>query len=97
MLRENKWRTIRHGLDASIITDTSGNTRLLRDDIELLLEEVAPLAARLGYEQHVETLRDVLARGNSSARQRAVYARRGSLEDVVRFNVREFCEGRPIW
>ncbi len=97
MLRENKWRAIRHGLDASIITDTSGNTRLLRDDVTLLLDEVAPLTARLGYEHHVETLRDVMARGNSSTRQRAVYGRRGSLEDVVRFNVREFCEGRPIW
>ncbi len=97
MLRENKWRAIRHGLDASIIIDTAGNTRLLRDDIDLMLAEMAPLSANLGYEEHMETLRDVLARGNSSARQRAVYARRGSLEDVVRFNVKEFCEGRPIW
>lgn len=97
MLRENKWRAIRHGLDASIVTDMAGNTRLLSDDIALLIDEMAPLVRKLDYEPYVETLRSILARGNSSTRQRVVFARRKSFEDVVRFNVREFCEGRPIW
>ena len=53
--------------------------------------------ARLGYEPYVETLEGILAHGNSSTRQRAVFAKRQSFQDIVRFNVREFCEGAPIW
>lgn len=97
MLRENKWRAIRHGLDASHIIDAEGNTRLLSDDIALLLAAMAPLVTRLGYEPYVETLEGILGHGNSSTRQRAAFAKRQSLQDVMRFNVREFCEGAPVW
>ena len=97
LLRENKWRTIRHGLDASIVVDAKGNTRLLRDDVADLLDELASVAEALGYEPHIKTLRGILEHGNSSSRQRAVYEKRHRIEDVVRLNVREFCEGRPSW
>jgi carboxylate-amine ligase len=97
MLRENKWRAIRHGLDARIIRDARGNTRLLRDDIAMLLDMMAPLAERLGYTDYIDTLLNILNKGNSSSRQRAIFARRNDINDVVRFNVREFWEGRPIW
>lgn len=97
MLRENKWRAIRHGLEASIIIDAAGNTRLLRDDVALLVEEMAPLITQLGYEPYIETLLGILANGNSSTRQREAFHRRSDIDDVVRFNVREFCHGQPIW
>lgn len=97
MLRENKWRAIRHGLDADLITDAQGSTRLLRDDVASLLDDMQPMIESLGYEPYVQTLRGILENGNSSTRQRSVFARRREIADVVRFNVREFCGGKPIW
>jgi glutamate---cysteine ligase / carboxylate-amine ligase len=97
MVRDNKWRAMRHGLDAEIIIDTSGATKPLRDDLSELLDALSPLAAKLGYEAHVAMLRRTIREGNSSMRQRAILASRGSIEDVVRFNVAEFCAGAPHW
>lgn len=97
MLRENKWRAIRHGLDAEIVTDRDGNVAPLRSEIESLIAEAKPSWDALGYESHIGLLRDVLSLGNSSCRQRAAFARRGRIDDVIRFNVKEFWSGQPIW
>lgn len=97
MLRENKWRAIRHGLEASIVKNAQGETRLMRDEIAELIDCMTPLADELDYGEHIETLRGILAHGNSSARQRAAFAKRGNMKDVVKLNVREFCQGHPMW
>jgi carboxylate-amine ligase len=97
MVRDNKWRAMRHGLDAEIIIDSSGATRPLRDDLSALLDALSPLSAKLGYESHVAMLRRTIKDGNSSMRQRAILASGGSIEDVVRLNVAEFCTGAPHW
>jgi carboxylate-amine ligase len=97
MVRDNKWRAMRYGLDAEIIIDSSGATKPLRDDLLALLDALSPLSAKLAYEAHVAMLRRTIKNGNSSTRQRAILASRGSIEDVVRFNVAEFCTGAPHW
>src|SRR5207302_8021412 len=48
IVRENKWRPARHGLEAWIIVDDRGTTRPLRDTIAELIEELMPIAKRLG-------------------------------------------------
>jgi carboxylate-amine ligase len=97
IMRENKWRAMRFGLDAELLTDAAGNVRPLKEEIEELLEAMAPDIERLGYHDYVTTLRQVLIGGNSAARQRSVLLATGSMEQVVTHNVREFERGHPVW
>jgi carboxylate-amine ligase len=97
LMRENKWRVMRHGLSADIVVSLEGDTRPVSQHIEEWLEKLQTHAQALGYLRHVDTLREILARGNSTARQRQVFERYGTLEQVVAFNVREFNARSPLW
>lgn len=95
--RENKWRAIRYGLQADLVMNTSGETKTVRQDIEEWLVRLEPYIVQLNYGSYIETLKSILNEGTSTERQRAVYARTHSLQDVARHNATEFVEGRPIW
>ncbi|MGE8941034.1 carboxylate-amine ligase [Leptospira interrogans] len=97
LARENKWRAMRFGLDADLITDLDGAVVPLREDIAAWCDRISGNIAALGYEPYFETLQQILSRGNSSMRQREVAQRKGSLRDVVAHNVAEFEAGTPIW
>jgi glutamate---cysteine ligase / carboxylate-amine ligase len=84
VVRENKWRAARHGLDADIIVTNKGMQRPLRQDILRLLEEVAPVAERLGCPDELAGVYALLEQGSSSERQRRVFAETGQLDAVVR-------------
>ncbi|MGB3544315.1 carboxylate-amine ligase, partial [Rubrivirga sp.] len=83
ILRENKWRAVRHGLDAELICDNEGDHGALRDMLPNLIEELEPTAERLGCLDHLRGVLDILDNGGSSERQRAVYAKMKRLPDVV--------------
>lgn len=95
--RENKWRSIRHGLEADLITSTTGSFKPIRQDIEDWLVTIAPYTKKLGYEQYISNLREILYKGTSSERQRRVFQATSSLEAVAAHNVAEFQEGVPHW
>lgn len=97
LARENKWRAMRFGLDAKLVTHLDGSVKPLRDDVLDWCDRIATNVAALGYEPYLATLRQILAGGNSSMRQRAVYAQTGSLERVVQQNVAEFRARSPKW
>ena len=48
VVKENKWRAARHGIDADIITDEHGTTVALSESIIRLVDELSPTAHRLG-------------------------------------------------
>lgn len=97
LMRENKWRSMRHGLAADMVVNLEGDTKPVAEDIAQWLDVLAPYAEKLGYGAYMQTLRAILVKGNSTMRQRGVFARTGSLQDVVAFNVREFNAGAPLW
>ncbi len=84
IVRENKWRAVRHGLDADIITDNSGGHAPLREEIAALVEQVTPFADDLGCRSELDDVQMFLDDGASYERQRRVHAETGSLEAVVR-------------
>lgn len=83
VVRDNKWRATRYGLDAAIITDASGSTAKLRDELYELLAELRPTAERLGAADELGVAFDMLGRGASYERQRSIIDAGGSLADVV--------------
>ena len=82
VLRENKWRAARHGVDAEIIIDEKGTLSPLRTEVSQLVEELTPVARRLDCEADLQRAL-VMAERPSYVRQRDVVARGGSLRDVV--------------
>jgi YbdK family carboxylate-amine ligase len=82
IVRENKWRAARHGMDADVIVDDDGSLVALRAGVRDLVQELAPVARQLGCSAE---LHHALAMADrpSYARQREIVAGGGSLRDVV--------------
>jgi carboxylate-amine ligase len=96
VVRDNKWRAMRYGLDAFVITDDSGSTAPLRDEIFELVRELEPVAWRLGCAEELAVADEVLQTGASYERQRATHAYDGDLSGVVDALVTEFAEDRFV-
>jgi carboxylate-amine ligase len=95
-VQENKWRAARYGLEAEVILDAAGRERLVTDDLTDLLERLAPTSRRLGCERELACVEDVVRRGASYQRQRAVArAHGGDLRAVVDSLCAELRHGRP--
>lgn len=93
-VQENKWRAARYGLDAIVILDRDCGERLVTEDLADLLVRLEPVAARLGCSAELGAVADIVTRGASYQRQRAVAARTdGDLLAVVDSVVRELREG----
>ncbi|MDX1418601.1 MAG: glutamate--cysteine ligase [Rubricoccaceae bacterium] len=83
IVRENKWRAVRHGLDAEVILTGDGDSAPLREAIPRLLDRLAPIAERLRCPDELDDVRRILDEGASYERQRAVYEETRRLPDVV--------------
>ena len=94
IVRQNKWRAARHGVDAQIIVDDEGHLVALRDAVEDLVEKLAPVAQRLGCGPELANA-ITMAERPSYVRQRQVVAEGGSLYDVVGALVQELRTDRP--
>ena len=96
VVRENKWRAARYGLDAVIIQGDGKVTVPLRDAIEELVRDLGPAAERLGCQDELAGVWEVLDAGASYQRQRAVAAASGGdLHAVVDSLLAEFAQGGP--
>ncbi|RFU21708.1 glutamate--cysteine ligase [Geodermatophilus marinus] len=96
VLRENKWRAARYGLDADIVVDEKGTVRPVRQAISDLVEDLAPTARRLGCSAELADVERILAVGASYQRQRAAAAAAGGdLHAVVDSLLAELRGGLP--
>ena len=80
---ENKWRAIRRGLDARFYDFSKKRENGARELVRDLVTKLRPVSQDLGCDGELEGVLEILKRGTGADLQRAVYARRGSLEDVV--------------
>ena len=83
ILRENKWRAARWGLDARIIQDEAGNLECNRTLIHELLETLAPISHQLNCAEELGSVDNILELGPSYIRQRKIFEETGQLEPVV--------------
>lgn len=90
LIRENKWRASRHGLNADLVITDEGQTRPLRDDLEETLVKLDPVFRRLGYESYVGVLHQMIRGNPSHVRQQLVYASTECLKEVTRSLITEF-------
>lgn len=97
ILRENKWRAIRFGVDAEIIKETTLEMVSIKEDIYRIIDEMTPYIDELGYQKYMNCVQDILEKGNSSVRQRKVMESSGNINDVIFHNIKEFGLGCPVW
>ncbi|MEP6600022.1 MAG: glutamate--cysteine ligase [Actinomycetota bacterium] len=97
LVRENKWRAARYGLDAEIVIDNTGKTRPVIAAITDLVEDLLPVARRLDCVAELESIPRLIDRGASYQRQRAVAAaNNGDLTAVVDSLLGEMRDGLSL-
>ena len=92
VVRENKWRAARHGVEAEIIVDDEGTLSPVTTAIGQLVEELRPTAHRLGCEdellggqaEKVDVMREELSGRRLEERERAAAHQCQGSEDQQR-------------
>jgi carboxylate-amine ligase len=83
---ENKWLAARYGLEAPVMDLATGrrNRVPVAQLIRRTLKELEPHARELGSDRELEGIREILAKGNGSDRQRRIWNASRDLVEVVR-------------
>ena len=95
ILRENKWRAGRHGIEAGFIVDDQGRVQPAREGIADLVDAVGPSAERLGCSAELAGVGRILDTGPSYERQRAASEDGTNMWSVVDLLVRELRSDIP--
>lgn len=83
VLRENKWRACRWGLDAWLIVNEHGQTRELRELFDEMIEAVTPYCQQVESIPELDHARWIVANGASYQRQRAMVAAGATFPELV--------------
>jgi carboxylate-amine ligase len=89
LIAENKWRAVRHGLDADLFDLTKDTSCPARDALRQAVELATPAAGRLGCEAELAEIEQLLERGSGSDEQRRVAEEHGGLVGVARWVAEE--------
>jgi carboxylate-amine ligase len=84
LVRENKWRAARHGMNAALVTDVAGATIEARELLDATLDDLGCEGFFEGDDVYVADLREIAAGGGTSAdRQIAVFEGTGDMRAVT--------------
>ena len=94
---ENKWLAARYGLEAPVMDLATGrrNRVPVAQLVRRTLKEIEPHARELGCEHELEGIREILARGNGSDRQRRIWNANRDIVEVVR-EIADATEALPV-
>ena len=83
ILDENKWIAARHGLDAELVMLPDGGREPVRRRAAALLERLAGHADELGCAAELESIGELLSKGNGAKRQALVYEANHDLQELM--------------
>jgi glutamate---cysteine ligase / carboxylate-amine ligase len=95
LIRENKWRAMRHGIEGKLIDFGRQQELPERDLIHEFLEAVDDVVDDLGSRKDCEYALEILKDGTSAERQVKAYEESGDIEAVVDHLVSETTAGLP--
>jgi carboxylate-amine ligase len=95
-IEENRFSALRHGLDGTMADLATGELEPTRARLRRLLDDVAPVARRLGSAALLAHAAALVAEGGGAARQRAVAAERG-VEGLAGWLAERFGAGAAAW
>lgn len=93
---ENKWRSARYGMDATIIENSVGEERPIRESINELLDSLVSVSVDLGCAEELANWQEIIRGGVGYQRQRKIQERYGNLEAVVELMRAERKAGHPL-
>ncbi|NEQ23597.1 MAG: carboxylate-amine ligase [Microcoleus sp. SIO2G3] len=94
LLRAAHWSASRWGVDAELVDVDAECSVPAQKLVKKFLEFVRPALEEFGeWDEVYAIVQETMQQGNSAARQRDLYKRTGSLEDVIDFIVRETAKG----
>ncbi|MEX5258148.1 carboxylate--amine ligase, partial [Kocuria sp. CPCC 205281] len=83
-LRAWSWRAARSGVEAQLVSPTTGTPAAAGDVVAELLELLHPVLAEASEDEQVQAVvATILREGTGARRQREAYASRHDLHDVV--------------
>jgi carboxylate-amine ligase len=89
LIAENKWRAVRHGLQADLFDLEQDRSIPAVDAVRELVDRAAPAAARLGCEAELAEVERLLERGTGAEEQRRATEEQGGLVGVARWVAEE--------
>ena len=84
MLRQNRWRACRFGLDAELVDPDTLEALPARQAAEALIRRLGELAGFLDCRRHLDHALEMTVRPTGSERQLILYEKVGDLAEVVR-------------
>lgn len=82
-IAENKWRAVRHGMDATFYDFAAERSVPARPLARDLVEELRSVSQDLRCEAELEGVLEIVDRGNGAGLQRSAFEKNGSLESLV--------------
>lgn len=89
MIRENKWRAARHGIEADLVENEQGDVVPMVEYGRGLIKRLEPDFKYLNYTPYAAQLLRILDGHTSYARQRKIFEQSHSLKTVTRFLAQE--------
>lgn len=90
IIRQNRWRATRYGLEATLIDHRSGVKAPARETIQNMIVRLGDVAAALGCSQYLAQAREMTKVASGAERQLADFDRTGDLLDVARRQLNGF-------
>ncbi|MGE0631765.1 MAG: YbdK family carboxylate-amine ligase, partial [Pseudobdellovibrionaceae bacterium] len=95
ILRENKWRASRHGVQCDLIKDLQGTSVPFLEVWREIRDSAGAIWQSNGYNSFIEFLDSVIAKGPSYFRQRMHH--KNGFDAIIRHLVRENENDEPEW
>lgn len=95
ILRENKWRASRHGVQCDLIKDLKGTSVPFSEVWQEIRDSAKSVCQSFGYEPFINFLDTIIQRGPSYFRQRMHY--KNGFDAIIRHLVRENESDQPEW
>lgn len=87
MVRQNKWRACRYGLDAQLVDSYTYELASARERVLQLCDSLAPVATQLKCEEYLQRAREMAARPSGAQRQLEILNATEDPREVVRQRV----------
>ena len=84
LIRQNKWRACRYGMDARLVDPASHQAVPARQVVHTLLDRLQARAEELGCAHYLEIVREMAEQPTGSVRQLQIYEETKDLAEVVR-------------
>jgi carboxylate-amine ligase len=84
MIRQNRWRASRHGLDAVLVDPATGRNEPVRAELRRMISSLEDTAEQLGCRRWLDFARVMAERPDGATRQLEIFERTGRLTDVAR-------------